>query len=632
MPRHHGYCLLVLLALLFLATPGHADERILDYHADIALAADGSMTVTERIRVHSEGRRILHGIYRDFPTDYRDPRHHRYRVEFKLLSASRDGQPEPWHDETMGNGVRIYLGDAVVSLAPGEHEYVLSYRSDRQLGFFDDHDELFWNVTGTGWDFAIDHASAHVQLPAPVPPEQLRVSGYTGRQGSLEQALTARTETGGAGYATTRPLAPHEGLSIALSFPKGVIAEPGTGRRLQWLLKDNLDLLTGLLGLILLWIYYGLTWIACGRDPDAGVRVPGYEPPDGSSPAALRFVRRMGYDDTCFTAAILGLAAKGALDIDQDAGDTWSVTRNEAAASALTPDERSLHDALFRDSRKLSFVPSAHSRVSHARQVLQNALDRMYRNRFFVTNTLKLLPGLLISLITFLVISAISGGGAGFIMLWLTFWSIPVSILLTKAWLATRDHEQGSLFWWLIAIPFSGGEVIGLIMLGHLAGYAMLPVFVALLGTNIAFYSWMKAPTQLGAKLLNRIEGFRWYLGVAEKQELDSRYRPESRPELFASYLPYAVALDVGNAWAQRFAEALSPAQLQQAQPGWYRSVDNHGFDSGGFTRFSSGLSSGIGSAIASASVSPGSGGSGFSSSSSGGSGGGGGGGGGGGW
>jgi hypothetical protein len=140
-----------------------------------------------------------------------------------------------------------------------------------------------------------------------------------------------------------------------------------------------------------------------------------------------------------------------------------------------------------------------------------------------------------------------------------------------------------SLGIWLFALPFVAGEIAGLVMFGRIVGYAMLPVFVVLIGTNIAFYHWMKAPTRDGARLLDGIQGFRWYLGVAEKQELDSRYRPESKPELFAAYLPYALALDVGNAWADRFAQALSPAQMQAAAPSWYHGGPVDSFNAAGF-------------------------------------------------
>ena len=207
-----GPCLLFLITMLAFVAPCRADERILDYHADIVLAADGSMNVTEHIRVQAEGKQIRHGIYRDFPTTYRDPLHNRYRVQFTLISSERDGQSEPAHSEPLDNGVRVYLGDSDNWVSPGEHEYTLHYRTTRQVGFFDDHDELYWNVTGTGWAFPIDHASARVELPSAVDANQLKATGYTGSQGSLEQALTSQLQSGGASYASTRGLGPHEGL------------------------------------------------------------------------------------------------------------------------------------------------------------------------------------------------------------------------------------------------------------------------------------------------------------------------------------------------------------------------------------------------------------------------------------
>ena len=50
----------------------------------------------------------------------------------------------------------------------GIHEYQLRYQTSRQLGFFEDYDELYWNVTGNGWMFPIDHAGARIELPAAV--------------------------------------------------------------------------------------------------------------------------------------------------------------------------------------------------------------------------------------------------------------------------------------------------------------------------------------------------------------------------------------------------------------------------------------------------------------------------------
>lgn len=617
--------LFTLLALLACARTAFAQERILDYHSDIAIAANGSMEVTEHIRVDAEGQRIRHGIYRDFPTDYRDPQHNRYVVGFDVLGATLDGSDVDWHTERRSNGVRVYLGNKDTEVSHGEHDFTLHYRVTRELGFFADHDDLYWNVNGTGWDFDIEKISATVQLPAAVPAHELKAYGYTGSQGSMQQSLTASVHAGGADYVATRPLGPGENLSIVLDFPKGIVAAPTATQKFLWLLHDNRNLIWGVLGLIVLWAYYLVMWNRHGRDPARGPKVAEYEPPDGDSAAALRFVRQMGYDNTCFTAGILGIAAKGGLTIERRDDKKWLARRAGADSIAtLTGPENALREKLFEGGDELVFEQANHTRVQAASTAFKSALKTAFEKKYFLTNYKYLLPGLGITVLTAWLASLGGDAGTAGILLWLAGWSFGVAFLISSAIQTGKGKGAGVL--WLMVVMFSAGEIGGLVALAQAAGFAVIPVFLALIATNIAFYFWMKAPTQLGAKLLDRIDGFRWYLGVAEKQELDARYKPEARPDLFATYLPYALALGVGNAWAERFASALTPAQMQAAQPGWYSGSGVGTFTGASFASFTSDLSSGLSGAIASSSVSPGSGGGG------GGSGGGGGGGGGGGW
>jgi len=146
--------------------PANATERILDYRSRILVGADGTLTVTETITVQSAGEQIKRGIYRDFPTEY--PRTLtigdvplpilRVQVPFDVVDVQRDGHREPYHTEDHDNGVRVYIGNPDVELPPGRHTYAITYTTAHQLGFFADHDELYWNVTGNGWQFPIDHA------------------------------------------------------------------------------------------------------------------------------------------------------------------------------------------------------------------------------------------------------------------------------------------------------------------------------------------------------------------------------------------------------------------------------------------------------------------------------------------
>lgn len=223
---------LVLLALLAFsssvpAQPGSRSgaERILLYSSDIQIGRDATLDVTETIRINARGDEFRHGLYRDFPTRYRRPGG-TVEVGFEVASVTRDGRPEPWRTEPLDGGVRIRIGDAAVSLTPGTHTYRIRYRTTRQIGFFADRDELYWNVTGNDWPYAIDRAEARVRLPARV--QFGNRAFYTGVSGSTEADARVTSERpGDIRIASTRRFAPGEGLTMAVSWRKGVVGSPG---------------------------------------------------------------------------------------------------------------------------------------------------------------------------------------------------------------------------------------------------------------------------------------------------------------------------------------------------------------------------------------------------------------------
>src|SRR5690606_34714269 len=307
-----------LLLLSLLSGLAAADERILEYRSDVLVRADASMEVTETITVRAEGQRIRRGIYRDYPTRYKDRFGNDVEVIYQPVSVLRDGNPEAFRSESRGNGVRTWFGSADRLLAPGVYTYTYRYRAGRMLGFFDEHDELYWNVTGLGWDFPIDRAVATVAFDFAPPEGALGLEAFTGPFGARGRDYRAYTAEGRAVFETTAPLAARQGLTIVVTWPKGYVEEPGATDRVLWLLGDNANLLAAFLGLGALFAYYVPVWRRHGRDPEPGLVIPRYEPPEGFSPASLRYIERMGYDDEAMTAAIINLAVKGRLRIDKN--------------------------------------------------------------------------------------------------------------------------------------------------------------------------------------------------------------------------------------------------------------------------------------------------------------------------
>ncbi|ANJ68363.1 hypothetical protein A9404_07975 [Halothiobacillus diazotrophicus] len=640
------------LLLLFLLLPGFwiagtvaalADERILDFDSAVVVEPDGGLQVRETLRVRAEGRSIRHGIYRDLPLRYRTLLGLYRRVGFSLAQVLLDGQPVAWHTKTQRNGIRIYIGQQNRLLNPGIHTYTLVYRTDRQLGVFSDHDELYWNVTGTDWKFPIDHARATVTLPDGVPRDAIRVEGYTGPQGAKGQDYTAKVTTEGlAEFATTRPLPPHTGLTIVVSWPKGFVREPSRETRLGWWLEDNRSALIAGGGLILLLGYFLIAWYRVGRDPEAGVIIPRYSPPDGLSPAAMRFVRNMGYDNKTFAAALVGLAAKGYCTIDEQDGD-YTLTRLDAESPpSLTTSEAALNQALQSWPRHFRFRQENHAEIQTVRKTHEKALRREYAARNFRLNATYLWIGVALLVVSYatalLTLPDTEDKSLGlFLSLWLTIWSFGVYMLVARAIGAWRQvgspggnflNLLGALGATLFALPFIGGEVFGIVMLVRGIGILVALLLVSGIGLILLFHHLLKAPTLLGRRLLDRIEGFRLYLSVAEASDLKMTYSPRVDRQMFETYLPYAMALDVEDAWTRRFAQSLRDSGTSPdtyAGPAWYGGYLGGNALSG----LSSGFSSAMSNAIAAAATPPGS-----SSGSGGGgsSGGGGGGGGGGGW
>jgi len=562
------------LVILCLSYASQADERILSFHSDVRVFTDGMIEVTETIKVRAEHKQIRRGIYRDFPVEYTDQLGNRYNITLKPLAVLRDGNPESFHTVSSGRDMRTYFGRSDRFVERGEHTYIFRYRANRMLGYFEQHDELYWNVTGNNWVFPIDKATATIHLEFDAPRDSILVEGYTGRRGSGAQDYGRFMDDAGAvHFQANSPLPAAHGLTIVVGWPKGFVEEPNALDRVGWLLSDNRNLLAALVGYLVLLFYYIEVWTKYGRDPEEGVIVTRYSPPDGFSPASLRYIRQMYYDDKVMTAAIVNLAVKGYLVIKKK-GKTHSLHKidNETLRPPMAPGEEELYKAIFKEDDVVTLKDFNHEVLGKAKTDHSESLRVDYDQNYFKRNGLLNVPAILIVIGSMLIALNIGNGPT----------------------------------------PF----VIGTIVLSFL---------------TMAFFAIiMKRPTIRGRKLLDEMLGFKDFLEIAEKDELNLRNPPAKTPELFEALLPYALALGVDQQWSERFAGVLAAIRNPDGSaysPSWY----NGKWNSSNLSKTTKSLSSGLSSAVGS-SVSPPGSSSGFSGGGGGSSGGGGGGGGGGGW
>ena len=144
------------------ASPRTHDFTIDRFFSDIIIEEDSLVTVIETIEV--EFHRPRHGIYRDIPFRYRNDLGKPLETPIRILSVTNQGQGS-WKHKVSKQGpvVQIRIGDPK-KFVEGRQTYIITYRVENVLLYFEDHDEFYWNVTGNGWPAPIREATAKVLI------------------------------------------------------------------------------------------------------------------------------------------------------------------------------------------------------------------------------------------------------------------------------------------------------------------------------------------------------------------------------------------------------------------------------------------------------------------------------------
>lgn len=564
--------LCALLIALFTAPAAARELAIQKFDVEIIVRPDGALDVSETITPRFTGR--WNGIYRTIPIEYHTPQGFNYELALDIIGITDESGAKLKFERKRERHylkLKIYI--------PGAEDtartIVIHYRVRNGLKFFDDHDELYWNITGDEWEVPIQEAGARILLPDGA--SGIRDTTFTGAYGSREQNASAEIVGTAVEVRMLRPLSFREGLTVVVGWDKGAVHEPGGAEIVSLFLRSNWPLLVPLIACAgMFWL-----WYTRGRDPRLRPIAPQYAPPEGLTPGEAGTLVDNSAAMRDITATIVDLSVRGYMLIEEQKKDhlmgLWSdkeynfhLRKKREEWSALKPHETTLLDGLF--SGGLVDTVSLSDLQNKFYQSIPGIRDRIFESlvarNYYLHRPDKVRQA-------YLVGGAVLGG--------LVIWS--------------------------------GGALAGSL------GMAPLPFILAgiITAAIICAFGWfMPARTPAGARTLEGVLGFEDFLSHVEEDRFE---RTIKTPQMFEKFLPYAMALGVEKKWVTAF------QGIYTQPPDWYRGSLGPNFYPLGFVHDLDAMSTRASSVLASSPRS--SGGSGFSGggSSGGGFGGGGGGG-----
>ncbi len=510
----------ISVCIIFTAWTGASaqtsNESVTSFDAAIAIQEDGSFLVTETI-LYDFGNTRHHGIYRDIPYAY-ERNGTKYKTRMDVLSVEDGtGQAWPYTVSRWSGNVSIKIGDPD-EYVTGEQEYVVTYSVQRAINYFDDHDELYWNVTGNEWAVPIYSASTTVTMPQSLADDQWQVACYTGYLGSQDSDCTySLAGNDSLVFQSDDYLSTGEGLTIVVGWPKDIVTKPGFAQQLLWFATDNWPVIIPLLVLLVMFFL----WYTRGRDPKGrGTIIPYYEAPDNLTAGEVGTVVDERFDLKDISATIIQLSIKGYLKIKEieqqkilGKKKDYELIQQREPDNSLERYEKEILEGIFDTGKSRTVSSMKNNFYVHLKKIKKEMYQLVVEKNYFPTNPEKVRNG-------YTAISSLV---------------IPLGIFLAAGF---ENIVAG------IATIISG--VIALI-----------------------FSRFMPRKTKHGAVTREKIEGFKLFLSVTEKERIKFHNAPEKSPKQFEIFLPYAMTLGVEKQWAEQFKDMyITPPEWYEGSPG----------------------------------------------------------------
>jgi len=386
----------ICLFFCFPHTLLHAEE-ITSYDVDIDIQKDGTMLVSEKI-LYDFGTEEKHGFFWSFPLIKTNTEGKKFRLSVEGLTVLNEQKKTETVAETKeGETLKLKIGDPNI-LVTGKRQYTIHYTVGGALTYFSDHDELFWHSIGSGV-VPVQSATVAIHIPDAPDVSSVRLTCYTGEQGSSLSDCTQTYQDGVASLAAKNPLAVGDQFSVVVSFPKNIISvlEPKpVDTWLSRLISTIVIILVILLSIawyLILPIWIVAHWFRSGRDPkpamgvaSAWFDVPKTDTHRPLTPGETGTLVDEKADMREITATIVDLARRGYLKIVEKKKGDFYLEKKTAMKKADTLEqfEKTLYTGIFSDGDSLRIKDA--DLVSSVTSTKKQLYDAVVKEKFFVSN------------------------------------------------------------------------------------------------------------------------------------------------------------------------------------------------------------------------------------------------------
>lgn len=499
-----------------------------EYFLDQTDAGYGRLSIKEEIIAVFPDFNQNHGILRAIPEKYRGE-----SLNLEVASVTdENGSGYPYSTYSEFDNLVLKIGDPDIFVT-GETTYNIAYSVENVVTFYDDHDELFWDINGDQWPQGFGSVTARFIIPSGIADKLLDdLRCFAGEFGTtLEncEIFTTESDEGTIIEARSEDLGPYQTLSVVMGFESGTFVEntwPKTRQIINYVIFVVIPSL-GLTAAIRRWRKYG-------RDKgQTGVIVPQYVPPKDLNVMAAKTLVDERFKPNFLAAGIIELAIAGYIKItEQQVGK-----RNKSEytlellkdGNGLEPEQVTLLSDLFGTAGDVGAT------VNLSKQ----------KNKLYST------------------VQSLSS-------------DLPKRLVKTGYFRETPNMSRGKQIAFSVLIFIAG--FVMLITIGEnywSVGAGLLAA--AVIAFIFAFF--MPAKTEKGTTAKEYILGVKDYIELAEKDRIKFLQSPEavehygdptkkaSQIKLFESLLPLAMAFGLEKNWAKQF------QGLYQQPPTWYAST-----------------------------------------------------------